>query len=475
MNKYKKLVNNSLIFTIGSFGSKFINFFMVPLYTNVLSTQEYGTVDLFITTINLLIPLVTLELGQAALRFTVDTKNEIERSIIFNNITVHGLVITILLSLSTPFLMKVNLFSDYGVLFSLLLILTMFNTLYSQYIRGIGKIKQYAFNGILMTFVTVFFNFAFLVFFEFKVVGYILSLIIANLVSTVYLFTVSKGFKKIQQSSFNFVILKDMIRFSVPIVPNTAMWWIISGSTRYFVLYFVGTSGNGLYAVANKIPSIISMITGIFTQAWQLSSFEEYKSNDKDTFYSRIFNIYYVLLFVSGSALLVVLKPLLNNLVDNTFYQSWEIAPMLIFAVIYQSFSSFLGTNYTASKNTKGTFTTSVYAGIVSLISNIIFIPLFGVVGAGISSALSFLCMCMLRFIDTKKFVKINVNIPSFLLSNVIYIFQTILLFIMDGNSLLFLETLLFMLMVLINREIYINIVNIGTKGFTRIVYRKFR
>lgn len=453
MNKYKRLINNSLVFTIGSFGSKLITFLMVPLYTHVLTTAEYGTVDLMTTTINFLIPLTTLELGQAALRFAVDARNEIEKNKLYSNIIVYSVFITGIIILITPLIIYFNLFDNFSVLFTLLLISNTINNILAQYVRGVGLVKQYAFNGILTTIIVVFSNLFFLIVLKFKVEGYINSLIISSVLSNLYLLTVLNIDKTTKGLTPDKNLLKDMLKFSLPIIPNSAMWWTISGSTRYFILYFVGTSGNGLFAVANKLPSIISMLTGIFSQAWQLSSFEEFESEDRDTFYSRIFNIYWVFLFIAGSAILVILKPLLKIVVEESYYLSWQVVPLLILAVIYQSFSAFLGTNYTAAKQTKGTFYTSVYGGIISLISSFMFVPLFGVIGAGVSSALSFFGMFLVRLYDTRKFIIIKVDIKPFVLSNLIFILQTLILFLLSDFQLFITQVILIVLMMIINKN----------------------
>lgn len=470
MNKYKKLINNSIIFTVGSFGSRMISFLMVPLYTHFLSTREYGTVDLMNVTISLLIPILTLELGQTALRFLIDAKNITEENKIFSNISTQIIIVTALTLLALPILNYFNLFGSYTVMFSILLLLRVGNDLYSQYIRGIGRVKEFAINGILMTLVTVISNIVLLVFLNFKVEGYILSLILAALVSNIYLLYVSDGIKRIKVYNPDKALFQEMLTFSLPIIPNTAMWWIINSSTRYFILYFVGAAGNGIYAIASKIPSIISMATGIFSQAWQLSSFEEYESGSKDEFYTKVFNIYSLFLLVAGSAILVILKPLISILVEDSYYESWQVAPFLILGVIYQSFSSFLGTNYTASKETKGTFTTSVYAGIISLITSFILIPNIGLIGAGVSSATSFFAMFILRLIDTQKYAKIKLNKLPFIITNLILISQIFILFLTEGAQLLVLEILMFALLLFINQKLLISLAKILINGLKKYI-----
>lgn len=454
MNKYKKLINNSIIFTIGNFGSKLISFFMVPLYTSYLTTSEYGTADLMTTTKNLLLPFLTLEIGQAALRFAIETDQEEEKETILSNIIAFEVVIAFVITIALLILKILNYLELNSVFFILLLIFSIFNNTLSQYMRGVGLVKQFAVNGILMTIVTVISNIILLVYFQTGIYGYLLSMIIALIASNLYIcYSISK---KVRLWNFHPQLdnLVKMLRFSIPIVPTSSMWWIINSSTRYFILFFLDASANGLFAVANKIPSVVSMIISLFSQSWQLSSFEEFESEDKDTFYSNIFNTYSSSLFIISSIIIMFLKPVYAIFINSSFYEGWKVTPFLIFAVIYQGFSSFLGTNYTASKQTKGAFTTSIHGGIISIITSLIFLPLFGIIGAGISSFLSFFGMFMIRIFDTKKYVKLKINLRNFIFNNIMFILQTITLFIFEDLVLFIIQGIMWVVLLAGNKDV---------------------
>ncbi|AMB97017.1 lipopolysaccharide biosynthesis protein [Aerococcus urinaeequi] len=456
MEKYKKLFNNSIIFIIGNFGSKLINLIMVPLYTQALSLEEYGNVDLVTTTINLLIPIITLEFGQSVIRFVIESNTKEKKQNIFNLIIIVSIVITVIALLLLPIVNYFNLFGNNYKYFIILLLLNSYSGILAQFARGIGKIRAFAFNGILVTIITVSLNILFLVVLNYGLDGYFISLIIANFISVLYLFMICGGLVHIRKFTFRVKDISKMFSYSIPLIPNSVIWWIINGSTRYFILYFVGTAGNGLFAVANKIPSIISIFTSIFSQAWQISSFEEYRQDSKDTssFYSKVYSLYFVGLMTVGSSILLILKPLMSFLVSESFYIGWQIVPGLVLAVIYQSLSGFIGTIYTASKNTKGVFSTSIYGGLLSAIFNMIFIPFLGVNGAGIGMALSFLLMFVIRFIDTRKFVKIQLNLSNFIISNLIYVGQSISIFLWDGLLLIFINIIFLSCILLINRQV---------------------
>lgn len=456
MSRYKKLAGNSIILTIGNFGSKFINFFMVPLYTSVLTTSEYGLVDIMITTISLLLPILTMELGSAIVRYAIEYNTQRKQEYIFNNLLILCLFLGVLVLMVTPVLVFFNAFQGHGLLFSAMLIIQVFNNLLLNYTRGVGKIKEFALNGVLTTVVTVASNLFFLLVVRWGVVGYILSIILALLVSNAYIMVVIRKYINFKNIHFEIDLFKEMTRFSIPLIPNSIMWWIVNGATRYFILFFVGTSGNGLFAVANKIPSIISSVMTVFMQSWQLSSFEEYDSSDRDVYYSNVFKVFSSYLFIMASFLVIFNKFIMNLFVSDSFYESWRIVPILVLGVVFQSFSNFLGTVYSASKLTKKAFSTTVYGGITSIIANIVLVPLFGVVGASIAVATSFFVIFLIRLVDIRKFMSIDIQFKKFSLNCLIIILQIIIQLLTSGVVIHIIEISLLLVLLLNNKQFVI-------------------
>lgn len=449
---------NSFIFAIGNLGSKFISILMVPLYTRFMTAGEYGQVDLITTAISLLLPVISLSIGQAVIRYAVAYSNKNDEDQIFSNalmLNFAGLVLVILLF---PVFLYFKVFDDLLPFFVILLIAQLFGDTLSQFVRGIGKVKQYAINGIITTFFTASLNILLLVHLGLGIKGYLISMIIAAFISDIYLFVISKGYSLFSVSYLNKELLKKMLIYSIPLIPNSIMWWVINGSTRYFILIFVGVSANGLFAVANKIPSILSIATNIFSQAWQLSAFEEQESKDKSTFYSLVFKDYYTILFICSSLILTINKPLIAYSVGTAFKSSWKLVPFLLLASMYQSFSGFLGTTYTASLKTKGVFTTSIWAAIISVVANVILLPLLGVYGAGIGTCLGFVVMWAIRLRDTKRIIGITMDFKEYFLLNLIFLIQTAMMHVFDGEILIIGELLCFFLMCFVVRNSLVSI-----------------
>ena len=453
MNSYKKLVNNSLIFGVGTLGSKVISIILVPLYTYYLSTSEFGTVDLVTTTVNMLLPIISASIFEAVLRFVMDKDSESD--VILSNslfIAVYGIIIAIA---CYPILSHYNVFGENLLYFYLILIFQIFEKIFEQYSRAIGKVKIFALNGVLLTFLIGILNVLFIVFLGMGVYGYFYSLIIANLISINFLVFATAAYKDIQISKLSKDTTRTLLIYAAPMIPNALMWWLINASSRYFILYFVGVSANGLFAVASKIPSLISIINQVFTQAWQLSAIEEYDSHNKSTFYTNVFNYFSSIMFIGTSTIIVINKFLFTFFFSADYFKAWEVVPFLLIGAFFSSFSGFLGTNYVAAKQTKGVFKTSVYGGIISLILNFFFIPFFGIVGAGISSMISFFVMFLVRYFDTKKFIEMQINWSMFFFSILILLIQTIILFInLSLTTEVIIEITLLILLVMLNRHL---------------------
>lgn len=463
MNPYKKLFNNSVIFAIGNLGSKIISLLLVPLYTYNLSTNEFGSADILVTTTRMLLPIITLSVFDAVLRFVMD--KDYENEDILTNSVIISLIGVALLMMTYPLLETLNLLEGYSLFVYTLLILQLFEAVFAQYSRAVGKLKLFSLNGILMAGVLVISNIVFLVVFKFGIKGYLLSLIISNLFSVFFLGYNLKILKIVKFNRFNRILINKMLYYSVPLIPNALLWWTMSASNRYLVLYFWGASANGLFAVAQKIPSVLSIISSIFSQSWQLSAIEEYNSKGRSNFYSKVFNNYSLLMFFVVSSILVVLKPMMKIVLSADFYLAWEVIPYLLLGSIFNSFSVFLGTNYIAAKETRGAFKTTIFGSIITIILGLILIPLIGINGAGVSILISSFIMWIIRVYDTKKFISMTIDLKIFLRCLIIIALQIVILNInFEFKIELFLEMLLFSILLILSRSSIKNILELLIK-----------
>lgn len=455
MNPYRKLFSNSAIFAIGDLGSRVISFLLLPLYTYYLTTEQYGVTDLILTTVNLLLPVVFLSIQNAVLRFIMD-KSEKTDEIVSNTsiIAIGGIV---LLILSYPLINYINIFGNNLKYLYFILVLLFLERYVAQYARAVGMLKIYAINGILLSFNLGMSNVLFLAVFNLGLQGYFYAYIISHFISFLFLSCSTRIFSQFSFSNYNVTTVKRLLKFSVPMIPNSIMWWLVNASSRFIIRFHLGLSANGLFAIASKTPAILSMINQIFTQAWQISAIEESENTNKESFYSNVFSHLASFSFVTASILTMAIKYIFDLLFSIEFFTAWKITPFLILGTVFSNLSSFLGTSYIVEKQTAGVFKTSIYGGLISLILNLLLIPNFGITGAGISSFISFLIMFLIRYVDTKKYNFINVDWKRLIISTTIIILQiTVMYFNNTWVIEILLNLILFVILSVVNKKIWL-------------------
>lgn len=446
MNKYKKLLGDSLIFAIGYLGSRVISFVMLPLYTYKLSTSEYGTVDLVLTTVSFLLPVISLSIFDAVLRFAMDSGSD-HKKVLTNSFALTSVSALVLLVVSF-ILFFVNRLYFFLVL---LLILQSFQSLFQQYANGIGKLKVFASNGVVLSFLTALLNIIFLIPLNMGLYGYLISNCLAFFISNIYLAVRLKIKSSLDKELLDWSFLKEMIHYSLPLIPNSVTWWVTTAVGRYFILFFIGTAGNGLYAVSNKIPTLLTVFTSIFAQSWQLSAIDSFDSKGREDFFSNVYNSYSQLMIIGCAGIMLFLKPIFHLLVSPTFFSAWEYAPFLLLSVITSSLSSFLGSQYVAAKETMGILKTTILGGVLTILLNIVLVPTMGVNGVGLGSFISFFAVWVVRERDLQKFFAFKMDKLRFYLSMLAILGQYLALILLSNWQLYAVNGLLFALILFIN------------------------
>ncbi len=407
MNKYKHLMSNTLIFAIATFGSKLLPFLLLPFYTSVLPPDAYGVQEIITSTCNLILPIMYLSMGEAVIRFGLDSS--IRKRDVFTTGVLTVLIGFVIFLCFMPLVRQIPTLRDYVWLIYIYIIASAMHTVTAQFVRASGFVRFFALDGIFTTLTTVLMNILLLVKFKMGASGYVLSIVIADALSTILLFLVLKLYRFIKIRSINMNTVKAMLKYSVPLVPTAIFWWITSLSDRYFIKYFCGDAAVGLYTVSQKLPNLIMLVSMIFTQAWQLSAFTEYKSPEGERFFSTVFKSYYTFIFLASSGLILVCRPVLD-LLDARYNEAWRFTPILVVAVAFSTLVTFLGTIYNAvHKNGMVMLTTFIGAG-VNIGLNFVLIPKFGPMGAAISTFSSYFVVFVIRAIDSRRYIKIKMQ-----------------------------------------------------------------
>lgn len=408
--KNKLLLKNIGIFTIGSFGSNIVSFLMVPLYTAMLSTAEYGSVDLVTSTAALLTPILLLSIQDATLRFGMDPAYKKEDVLSTSiNIVFKGSILLLIGLILLCVLDLVNISITYLAFLFVFFFLGALNNILNLYFKAKNKAYVIAMSGILCTLITCSSNVLLLLVFKCGINGYIISNTIGILIQVVYQLVVGKAYQDIHIRNY-INLSKPMIKYSIPLVPNSLSWWINNASDRYFLTWLKGVSANGVYTVSYKIPTILSMFQNIFFNAWSISAIAEFDENDTDGFIGINYSMYSFLSMLVCSVILIINIPLARFLYRGEYYSAWKCVPFLLFGTVFSGISQFEGSLFAATKNTKQVAKTTVIGAAINTIGNFIFIYFIGAIGAALATLLGYAVTWALRTRYLQSFIKMKVN-----------------------------------------------------------------
>ncbi|MFV0469669.1 MAG: lipopolysaccharide biosynthesis protein [Dysgonomonas sp.] len=407
-NKGYNFFRNSLIFAVSTFASRAITLLLLPMYSYSLTLSEYGKVDLSLTMIMLIIPFITLNIHEAVLKYTIESNSlEYNKNLITTVIRFLLYILIPLLIVSSTinfFYFKIDLI--YPI--SMSVIFLAFYESLSKFTKAIGEQGLYAKSNIIIALVALFGNFLLVYYYNFGAIGVLVSHSVSYFLGSLSLILLLK-FKKIELLGvFKKSILKNLITLSLPLVPNAIMWWIFNASDRFIIYHMHGEHEVGIYGVANRISSIILIISTILFQAWQISAIRMKNDRDKKYKYTNLINDYILFIFLLSSWFISLDKFFITKMLSDSFSEAWLVGNVLIFSSVFYSLASWLGVFYVIEEKTKRAFISSSLSALVNLVLNVLLIPSYGIYGAAVATLLSTIFIFIFRLFDTSRNFKIH-------------------------------------------------------------------
>lgn len=456
MKGKKYLAKNIALLTISQLGSKLLSFFLVPLYTSVLSTGEYGIYDLFNTTILLVVPIFTSNISDATLRFPLDNK---EHSSIFSTSLKHvirGTAVFFLLLLFNYFGNFFPTINEYKWYLLVMFVTSSLGGIITNFARGIDGIKEVAISGIIGSAVLLSLNIYFLLELRLGISGYFLANILGLASIYIYLFFALKMWKYIKKSSNSLKeIEKQMLDYAGPLLTNNIAWWVNSSSDRYVVTWLSGVSANGIYSVGYKIPTILNVFQTIFNQAWTLSAVKDFDPEDTDGFFTNMYNLYNFSMLFMCSVLITLTRLIANILYAKAFYEAWMFVPFLLISVLFGALSGYVGGIFAAVKATKIFGQTTILTAVVNTILNIVLVYFIGPLGAALSTMIAYFLTWLIRIFFVRKYIKLKLNFIRDTIAYLILLIQSLCLFLLSNNSTFFwmIESVFIILIIILYKE----------------------
>lgn len=424
--RYQKLMGNTAIIGIGQLGSKVLVYLLVRLYTAVMSQAEYSIATNLTETATLLIPILSLGIGEAVFRFAMD--RSYSKKDVFSGGFVTAAIGALMLAAVIPILCAIPYMQGREWLVLVYVFSSILHTICSQFIRAEGKFKLFAVQGILNTALVITFNIIFLIPLQMSYIGYVLSVAVADFFATVFMIFAGKLWQHFDLKAVQKSTVKEMLKYSIPMIPANIFWWITNVSDRFMVTGFCGDAVNGLYSASYKIPTLMMTLSGIFVTAWRNSAVDERESKDSAAFYEKVFGAFASVVFLMAGAIIAFAKIITVIMFDPSYHEAWINIPVLTLAMIFFNLVSFLGSLYVAEKKSMYSFLTSMAGAAVNIVLNLLLIPKIGAMGAALATFASYLVAFVLRVWTAKKIKPFHMHLGRNLLSSLLVTAQAVVI-----------------------------------------------
>lgn len=400
-NKYKELLSNSALFAVGEFTVKLVQFFLMPLVTGVLTKAQYGRAESIMSLVELVVPIVTLDITEAVLRFSIEKSGDRDgmcRIVSTSSLVDAGCIALV----SAVCLVMQYVFSvEYAMLFAVLFALYSLYNIWGQYVRGSGRVSVYVTSRIVNALVLAMSTYLLVYRHQMGVTGYLLAMESAYLAAVIVLAAAGGLVGSIRLSGFDSPLLRDMLKYSVPMIANMISWWLMQTANRYVLIFMVDESASGVFIAVSKLASIVNIFSTIFLQAWTISLSKNIRSEDKNEFGEKVFELYSTFLEAAVLGLLLVLPIVSRFLLKGEFTEYWKYSAIPITTVLLSCYNAYFGAYYGATYKTKRVFVSTLYGAVTNLLVLAVLAKPLSFLAALIASYIGYLVMTAIRIKDT--------------------------------------------------------------------------
>lgn len=407
-------LKHSAIYSVGNIAQKGMGIITLPIYLNFLTKAEVGIFGLLDITINIFVEILIL--GQANSIILFNNKKEYgqKKDSIFFTIAAFVLLVnllfvliaelfgTSLLSISKS-TRDVTSFLPFIIYVSLIRVL---NNLFLNKLRADEKsifytsitlIKIASFIGLI--FYTV-------VHLKLSVKGIMYSYLISEIIVLVILLP---GMIKKIKPVFESAALKEALKFGTPLIFSSIGIMILNLSDRYLINLYLNLEEVGVYDIAYRIAGVVNMFLILpFNQAMLPSAFKELNNPSDSRYLSKLMTYMCFVTIWGGLAISIFGKEIILILGNENYFAALSYIPLIVLAYILSSMRNVASNGLLFAEKTLLIAVITIAAGILNIILNIIFLPIYGTIAAAYTTLLSFLFFYLVTFAVANKYFKIH-------------------------------------------------------------------
>lgn len=409
-SKKKKLVINTIIIFFSKVCTQLLSILLLPLVTSKISTSNYGSFDLITVYALFITAFMGLNIENGLFRFLIDVRDKPkEQKKIISSGIITMIIVSIFFSIIYYLIWLFFKFNNVIYIYFFAMASLYFN-MFLQITRGVGDNLNYAISSTIVGITNIFLSVVFLFIFDFGLCGLVYAGIISYLMGSLYLFFIKKVYRYLSLTSFNKVTSKNIIKYSVPLVPNNISSWIMNISDKVMLSGFINNSATGIYSISTKFPTILSHVYGVFNLSWTESASVNVKDSSRDEFFSSVINKIFIICFCLCIITLSGMAIIFKIMIDKNYGEAYFYIPILILASSFEILSSLFGAVYISLMKSKNIALSTTIAGLINILINFMLIPKIGIIAACISTAVSYLVLAIYRYFNIRKDVLIKLD-----------------------------------------------------------------
>ena len=423
--KYTSLIKNIAVFAVGGIGSRVILFILVPLYTNYLSTAEYGISDLVFTVSQLLIPVFSVVIFDAVVRFGL-SKEENQGNVLMVGLGV-ALVGGAAMVLLTPLLDYYEAIAPWKWYVCAYVVFNMISSVETNYLKSTDRNKLYVAISLAQTLLLAVLNILLLVVFKIGIRGYLISAVVSTAFSAVAAFALGGLWKELRSAKMDASLAKRMLAFSAPLILNNLSWWALQSSNKILIEQELGADELGLFTVAVKIPSLINVIISIFTQAWNISAVKEIEGDNDSRFYANVLTYYQLLVFGAAIVLTGIMKPFMRIYVSESYFAAWRLIPLLLAGAVFHAIASYYASLHGAMKKSVHNMLETLMAAVVHVLIAVVLIGKIGLWGAAVATGTAYVVLMIARIAALRNSLRTQTDYGKLIANSMLLLVQAVL------------------------------------------------
>lgn len=392
----KRLVKTTIYYSIGEIVPRIISFLLLPILTKFLTADEYGIVSYTNSVMTFIFVIATLSLNTFVLRNYYSTKNENSRKELIGSVFLFIFGFNCLLILLQLFFFPLIIdFFKINIPFKPYFQLAIFNNFFdviSIIPLVLYRVKENAKGFLILSLSRTLLQFLMVyilvVIYKQGLLGSYYARLIVNIpFMFIYFYMVFKNsiFK------INFKLIREALRFTLPILPGSLAFLFVSLSDRVILERYISLEELGIFSVAITLATVLNIVIQALYKTFEPVLFKEYFNSDFQQTNLKLYKIFLLAVFVGAFGASIFSKEFFIIATSGVFREGYKLVPLLIVSVVIAGVNTYLNVLMIANKKQKMVSLVSTISAVISVILNFIFIPYFGYYGAIIASACSFL------------------------------------------------------------------------------------